>query len=130
MANSTVRRIGDVLMRTATVGLTHPESTDRIIPDRISCSLQFSKIYCWCVLLTLIMSWKKNIVPTVWLYVMSALWHRQQVFHERLLWLEAVYPLNIRKEHQMRGGSAHFWCRSDLMGISENFNATVECRCR
>lgn len=102
-----MRRIGDVLVRNATVALTHPENTDRVIPDRISCSLQFlQKIYCWCVLLTLIMSWKKNMMPTVWLYVMSALWHRQQAFHERLPWLEAVYPLNIREEHQMRGGGA------------------------
>lgn len=80
--------------------------------------------------MTLIMSWKKSVVPTVWLYVMSALWHRQQVFHERLPWLEAAYPLNIREEHQTRGGKAHFCCTSHLMGRSENFNATVECRCR
>lgn len=128
MSDSTVRRIGDAIMRNATVGLIHPADPDGIIPDWISCSPHFSKVYCWYFLLTLIMSWKENIVPTLWLYVMSALWHRQQVFHKHLPWLEAVESLNIRKEQQMRGGSIKFWCRSDLMGISRNFNSTVECR--
>lgn len=39
MSNSAVRKIGDMLMKNATVGLIHPENTVCIVP--------LSKVYCW-----------------------------------------------------------------------------------